>query len=119
MQLAASSPAIPLVQDYATALSTTLLPRDYNLSNIHPVPQLSGETMSSSKNLINGCGDYVCQGRIKFTQTCWIKLREVKNSKHNAGDKPQLYHWPYPTSSSSEEMMLFDGEPYENLYIVY
>lgn len=60
MQLAAGSPAILLVQDYATAPSTIPLPSDYNLSNIHPVPQPSGGTMSSSKNLINNCGDYLC-----------------------------------------------------------
>lgn len=60
MQLAAGSPAIPLVQDYATALSAIPLPAGYNLSNIHPVPQPSGGKMSSSKNLMNNCGAYMC-----------------------------------------------------------
>lgn len=44
-QLAAGSPAMPLVQDCALASR-------YNLRNIHPVPQPSSGTTSTSKNLI-------------------------------------------------------------------
>lgn len=52
-QLAAGSPATLLVPDYATALSIIPLPSDYSLSNVHPVPQPSGGTVSSSENLTN------------------------------------------------------------------